>query len=266
MRRYLAELLGTFFLVLGGIGTAVLAGIYVGPVGVALAFGFILLAMVYAIGPISGCHVNPAVTLAMMLTGKMNRRHAAGYIVAQIVGAVLAALAVWLIARGMPGGYDATEAGLAANGYGDASPAGFGVGAAFLAELVLTFGFVLTFLFVTDARAPVGFAGLAIGSAYALVHLVSIPVTYTSVNPARSIGPALFAGGDALGQLWLFILVPLAGALAAAGVHRAIGTPAEEAISAEEAERALVEERESRVLEGERYVHTEHGEEPRIHH
>ena len=245
--RYVAELIGTFALVLGGVGCAVLAGPTVGPAGVALAFGFSLLAMVYAIGPISGCHVNPAVTIGLWLSGKFKQRYVAGYLIAQVVGAILATLVIYLIARGNAAGYSASESGLGANGYGMHSPTGFGVGAALLTELVLTCLFVLVVLFATDARAPVGFAGLAIGLALAMVHLVSIPVTNTSVNPARSLGPALFVGGWAIQQVWLFILAPLAGGVAAAAIHRALKVPAEERISAAEAERALEEERASRI-------------------
>ncbi len=247
LHRYLAELLGTFALVLGGVGCAVLAGPTVGAAGVALAFGFSLLAMVYAIGPISGCHVNPAVTLGLWAAGKFRRGYVGGYVVAQVVGAILATLVIYLVANGAAGGYSVATGGLGANGYGAHSPGEFGLGAALLCELVLSCFFVLTVLFATDARAPVGFAGLAIGLALAMVHLVSIPVTNTSVNPARSLGPALFVGDWALRQLWLFIVAPLAGGLAAAGIHRALAVSAEERISAAEAERALEEERAARV-------------------
>jgi aquaporin Z len=247
MHRYVAELIGTFALVLGGVGCAVFAGRFVGPVGVAFAFGFSLLAMAYAIGPISGCHINPAVTIGLWLSGKFHRRFVAGYLIAQVVGAVLATLVVYLIAHDNVAGYSAAASGLGANGYGAHSPAGFGIGAALLSELVLTCLFVLVVLFATDARAPVGFAGLAIGIALVLVHLVSIPVTNTSVNPARSLGPALFVGGWAMQQLWLFIFAPLAGGAAAAAIHRGLKVPAEERISAAEAERALEEERAARI-------------------
>jgi aquaporin Z len=213
---------------------------------VALAFGFSLLAMVYAIGPISGCHVNPAVTLGLWLSGKFHRRFVAGYLIAQVAGAILATLVILIIAKGNAAGYSAAASGLGANGYGIHSPAAFGLGAALLTELVLTCLFVLVVLFATDARAPVGFAGLAIGIALALVHLISIPVTNTSVNPARSLGPALFVGGWALAQLWLFIVAPLLGGVAAAAIHRALKVPAAERISAAEAERALEAERAAR--------------------
>lgn len=242
VRKYLAELTGTFVLVLGGVGAAVLAGERIGFLGVSFAFGLSLLAMVYAVGPISGCHVNPAVTLGLLLTGKMEARHAPGYVVAQCLGALTAAGVVLLIAQGAPGGYSAAGEGLASNGYGAGSPGGYGAGAAFLAEVALTFLLVLTVLGATDARAPVGFAGLAIGLVLTLVHLVGIPVTNTSVNPARSLGPAVFAGGAALSQLWLFIVAPLLGAGVAAAVYRTVFRP-EVPITATRAERALERER-----------------------
>ncbi|NVJ18939.1 aquaporin Z [Myxococcus sp. AM010] len=248
VRKYVAEFIGTFVLVLGGVGAAVLAGDHIGFQGVALAFGLSLLAMVYVIGPISGCHVNPAVTLGLLLTGKMEGKDAAGYVVAQCVGAIVAAGVVLLIARGMPGGYSVATQGLATNGYGAASPDGFGMGSAFLTEVVLTFLLVFTVLGATDARAPVGFAGLAIGLVLTLIHLVGIPVTNTSVNPARSLGPALFAGSVPLGQLWLFIVAPLLGGATAAAVYRTVFRPSVP-ISAEEAERALRREREARITD-----------------
>ncbi|AKQ64907.1 Aquaporin Z [Myxococcus hansupus] len=248
VRKYVAEFIGTFVLVLGGVGAAVLAGDHIGFQGVALAFGLSLLAMVYVIGPISGCHVNPAVTLGLLLSGKMEGKDAVGYVAAQCLGAILGAGVVLLIARGMPGGYSVAAQGLATNGYGAASPDGFGMGAAFLTEVVLTFLLVLTVLGSTDARAPVGFAGLAIGLVLALIHLVGIPVTNTSVNPARSLGPALFAGAVPLSQLWLFIVAPLLGGATAAAVYRTVFRPSVP-ISAEEAERALRREREARIAD-----------------
>jgi aquaporin Z len=246
LRKYLAELIGTFVLVLGGVGAAVLAGERIGFLGVSLAFGLSLLAMVYTVGPISGCHVNPAVTLGLLLTGKMESRHALGYVVAQCVGAIAAAGVVLLIARGAPGGYSASVEGLASNGFGAASPEGYGMGAAFLTEVALSFLLVLTVLGATDARAPVGFAGLAIGLVLTLIHLVGIPVTNTSVNPARSLGPALFAGGLALSQLWLFIVAPLLGGATAAAVYRTVFRPVVP-ITARTAERATERERAERV-------------------
>nr|WP_305794118.1 MULTISPECIES: aquaporin Z [unclassified Myxococcus] len=248
MRRYLAEFIGTFVLVLGGVGAAVLAGDRIGFLGVSFAFGLSLLAMVYAIGPISGCHVNPAVTVGLSLAGKFENKHILGYIVAQCLGAVLAAGVVLLIAKGVPGGYQASVAGLGSNGYGLASPEGYGAGAAFLAEVALTFLLVLTVLGATDAKAPVGFAGIAIGLVLTLIHLVGIPVTNTSVNPARSLGPAVFAGGQALTQLWMFIIAPMLGAGLAAAVYRSVFSPAG-AITARTAERSLDAERAERVAQ-----------------
>jgi aquaporin Z len=245
MNRYLAELVGTFILVVGGCGSAVLAGDRIGFLGVSFAFGLSLLAMVYAIGPISGCHINPAVTLGLLLTKKFETRDAAGYVVAQIVGAILGAAVVWLVASGAPGGYDPAVKGLAANGFAEHSPGGYGLLAALVAEVVLTFFLVITVLGATDVKAPVGFAGIPIGLVLVLIHLVGIPVTNTSVNPARSIGPAVFVGGWALGQLWLFIVAPLIGAGVAAAVYLALRAPvpliaateAEQALSGQQAER-----------------------------
>lgn len=246
LRPCAAELLGTFALVAGGVGTAVIAGAQLGPLGVAFAFGLILLAMVYAIGPISGCHVNPAVTLGLLFAGKTTGRRAAGYMLAQTLGAVLGALAVLIIAKGSQLGYSPGAEGLGANGYGAHSPGGYNLGAAFLGEVLLTFLFVFTVIGATDVKAPVGFAGVAIGLALTLVHLVGIPITNTSVNPARSIGPAVFVGGWALQQLWLFIVAPMLGAGVAAAAYRAIRVPAVQ-ISAREAERALPGQRVERV-------------------
>lgn len=220
MRRYLAETVGTFVLVFGGVGSAVLAGSKIGNVGIALAFGLSLLAMVYTIGPVSGCHVNPAVTFGALLTGKIKAGPALGYVVAQIIGAIIAAWVILLIAKGMPGGYSAAAQGLGANGYGLHSPTGYSMLSGFVAEIVLTMFLVLTVLGSTDVKAPAGFAGLAIGLVLTLIHLVGIPITNTSVNPARSIGPALFVGGWAISQLWLFILAPLIGAAIAAVIYR----------------------------------------------
>jgi len=238
MNRYLAEFVGTFVLVFASCGTAVLAGDKVGFLGVSLAFGLSLLAMVYAIGPISGCHINPAVTIGILLSKKMEAKYASGYIIAQIVGAIVAAGLLLVIVKGAPGGYDPAVAGFAANGYGDHSPGHYNLLSAFLVEIVLTFFLVYTVLAATDIRAPVGFAGIPIGLVLTLIHLVGIPVTNTSVNPARSIGPAIFVGGWALGQLWLFIIAPVIGAAIAAAVYALTHTPAE-TLSVREAERAL---------------------------
>lgn len=238
MKKYLAELIGTFVLVFGGCGTAVLAGDHVGYLGVALAFGLTLLAMAYAIGPISGCHINPAVTLGLLLSGKIDRKDVLGYIVGQVLGGILAAIVLLLILKGLPGGYDPSAAGFAANGYGDHSPGKFSMSSAFLVEVVLTFLLVFTVLGSTDVKAPVGFAGLPIGLVLVLIHLVGIPVTNTSVNPARSISQAVFVGGWALGQLWLFIVAPILGAVIASLVFKTLGTVTP-IISTQKAERAL---------------------------
>jgi aquaporin Z len=245
MNRYIAEFLGTFVLVFASCGSAVLAGDKIGFLGVSLAFGLSLLAMVYAIGPISGCHINPAVTLGALITKKMDAKQAPGYIVAQIVGAILAAALLLLIAKGAPGGYDPSVAGFAANGYDEHSPGRYNLLSALLVEIVLTFFLVYTVLGATDIKAPVGFAGIPIGFVLTLIHLVGIPVTNTSVNPARSIGPAVFVGGWALAQLWLFIIAPLVGAVLAALVYN-VTHKAAEVISVKEAEQALESEQAER--------------------
>jgi aquaporin Z len=246
-----AECFGTFCLVFGGVGSAVLAGskIHEFHVGVALAFGLALLAMVYTIGPISGCHINPAVTVGILLVRKISIRDAVAYMAAQIVGAIIAAGLILAIARGATGGYNLLEGGLGANGFGAHSPSGYSMGAAFLAEVILTLFLVITVLGATDVKAPVGFAGLAIGLVLTLVHLVGIPITNTSVNPARSIGPALFVGGWAISQLWLFIIAPLIGAALAAGIYSAIRVVPAEVITTAEAERALLSEQAERERE-----------------
>jgi aquaporin Z len=244
MTRYFAEFIGTFVLVFGGCGSAVLAGDKIGFAGVALAFGLSLLAMVYTIGHVSGCHINPAVTLGLLISKKMERRYALGYWVAQILGAIVAAACLLVIAKGTPNGYDPSVLGFAANGYGAHSPGQYGLGAAALTEIILTFFLVLTVIGATDLKAPVGFAGIPIGFVLVLIHLVGIPVTNTSVNPARSIGPALFVGGWALQQLWLFVIAPLAGAVLAAVAYRGFAVPI---LTAREAERALPTEQEQRL-------------------
>jgi aquaporin Z len=238
LKKYIAELIGTFVLVFGGCGTAVLAGDHVGYLGVSLAFGLTLLTMAYAIGPISGCHINPAVTIGLYFSGKVGARDVAGYIIAQIIGGILAAAVLLVILKGMSGGYDPSVAGFAANGYGDHSPGKFGVTSAFVVEVVLTFFLVFTVLGATDLKSPVGFAGLPIGFVLVLIHLVGIPVTNTSVNPARSISQAIFVGGWAVDQLWLFIVAPILGAIIASVVFRTIGTVTP-VISTAKAERAL---------------------------
>jgi aquaporin Z len=247
MQRYIAEFVGTFVLVFASCGAAVIAGEVIGFIGVSFAFGLSLTAMVYAIGPISGCHVNPAVTLGIILCKKMDAKYAPGYMLAQVLGAVVAAAVLMAIVQGAPGGYDAASAGFAANGYGEYSPGRYGMLSALIAEIVLTSIFVYTVLAATDVRAPVGFAGIAIGFVLTLVHLVGIPITNTSVNPARSIGPALFVGGWALEQLWLFIVAPFLGAALAALVYRTTHTPAE-VIPVREAEQALKSEQAERLF------------------
>lgn len=219
----LAEGLGTFVLVLVGVGAAVLAGDRIGYLGVSFAFGFALLFMVFAIGYVSGCHINPAVTVGIAVARKMPVKDFIGYIVAQLIGATFAALVVLLIAQGAPGGYDAAAQGLAANGYGAHSPGGYGLLAAAMTELVVTMVFVFTILAVTDRLAPKDLAGVAIGIALVGANLVAIPVTNCSVNPARSFGPAILVGGWAIEQLWLFFVMPIIGALLAAAIYRLIG-------------------------------------------
>ncbi len=246
MKKYFAELVGTFVLVFGGVGSAVFAGKHIGFEGVAFAFGLSLLAMVYTIGPISGCHINPAVTFGVLLSRKIGGKDAVMYVIAQIVGAIIAAALVLAIAHGIPGGYYASVSGLGANGFGMHSPDLYGTQAAFLAEVIMTAFLVLTVLGATDINAPVGFAGLAIGLVLTLIHLVSIPIDNTSVNPARSIGPALFVGGWAVQQLWLFIVAPLIGAAGAEGIYAVFLTPDEHRISTRTAERSLGSQQQER--------------------
>jgi len=223
-----AEFMGTAWLVFGGCGSAVLAAAFpalgIGFTGVALAFGLTVLTMAYAVGHISGGHFNPAVTVGLWAGGRFPAREIGPYVVAQVLGAVAGAGVLFLIASGKPG-FDAPGSGFAANGYGAHSPGGYSVVAGFLAEVVLTFIFVRVILGATDRRAPAGFAPIAIGLCLTLVHLVSIPVTNTSVNPARSTGPALFVGGWALAQLWLFWLAPLLGALLSGALFKALEGP-----------------------------------------
>ncbi len=225
IKKFAAEFLGTFWLVLGGCGSAVIAAAFphvgIGLLGVALAFGLTVVTMAYAVGHVSGGHFNPAVTLGLVAAGRTPAADAPGYIVAQVVGAIAAAAVLAAIAAGKPG-FDLVASGFAANGYGEHSPGGYALGAALLSEFVMTFFFLLVILGATHRRAPAGFGPLAIGLALTLIHLVSIPVTNTSVNPARSTGPALFVGGWALEQLWLFWVAPIAGAVVAGIVHRAV--------------------------------------------
>jgi aquaporin Z len=219
-----AEILGTFWLVFGGCGSAVLAAAFpnlgIGFVGVALAFGLTVLTMAYAIGHVSGCHLNPAVSIGLWAGKRFNGRELFSYIVAQLFGAILAAFVLLMIASGKPG-FD-VSAGFASNGYAEHSPGGYSLASAFICELVLTFVFLMVILGSTDKRAPQGFAPIAIGLTLTLIHLISIPVTNTSVNPARSTSQALFVRGWALQQLWLFWVAPILGAIIAGFTYRGL--------------------------------------------
>ena len=212
-RKYLAEAIGTFWLTFGGCGTAVIAAgfpeVGVGHLGVALAFGLTVLTMAYAIGHVSGCHLNPAVTIGLAAGGRFPANDIGPYVIAQVIGAVVAAAVLYVIASGAPG-FDLAN-GFAANGYGEHSPGHYGLFAALVSEIVLTMMFLFIIMGATHGKAPVGFAPIAIGLGLTLIHLIGIPVTNLSVNPARSTGPALFVGGWALAQLWLFWVAPLIG-------------------------------------------------------
>lgn len=216
-QKYLAEMIGTFALVFLGCGSAVLAGTQIHYVGIAFAFGITVMMMVYAIGAISGCHINPAITISMLVARKIDFKNAIGYIVVQCMGAILAAGTLLAIASGMPG-YSLSGSGLGQNGYGPDYLGGFTLTAAFLTEVVMTFFFLMVIFGATSEDAPKGFAGIAIGFSLFVIHLVSIPITGTSVNPARSLGPAVFVGGEALNQLWLFWVAPIIGGIFAAVV------------------------------------------------
>lgn len=224
-RRLAAEFIGTAWLVLGGCGSAVLAAAFpevgIGLVGVSLAFGLTVLTMAYAIGHVSGCHLNPAVSLGLCVGGRFPAGELVPYIVAQLLGAIAGAGVLYVIASGQAG-FD-VAAGFASNGYAEHSPGKYNLAACLTAEVVMTFGFLFVILGSTHGNAPKGFAPIAIGLALTLIHLVSIPVTNTSVNPARSTGPALFVGGWALSQLWLFWVAPLVGAAFAGVVYRFVG-------------------------------------------
>jgi aquaporin Z len=233
-RRAGAEFFGTFWLVLGGCGAAVLAATFpatgIGFLGVAFAFGLTVLTMAYAVGHISGGHFNPAVTVGLWAAGRCESKHVIPYIIAQVVGAIVAAAVLWFIASGKP---DWVPGGFASNGYGDLSPGKYSLGACVVTEFVMTFFFLFVIIGTTSKGAAAGFAGIPIGLALTLIHLVSIPVTNTSVNPARSTGPALFAGGEYISQLWLFWIAPLAGALVAGAVTRWLQEPLTETIVVE---------------------------------
>jgi len=227
MQRGIAEFTGTFWLVFGGCGSAVFAAAFpelgIGFAGVALAFGLTVLTMAYALGHISGGHFNPAVTIGLWAGGRFDWRDIPAYVAAQMLGAIAAAFAVYYIASGAPG-YDLAVNGLAANGFGEHSLGGFSMASAFAAETLLSFFFLLVIMGATDKRAPVGFAPIAIGLALTLIHLISIPITNTSVNPARSTGPALVQGGWALTQLWLFWMAPIIGGVMGGLAYRFIRT------------------------------------------
>lgn len=211
-RALIAELVGTFWLVLGGCGTAVLAGSVMGTLGISLAFGLTVLTGVYAFGHISGGHFNPAITIGLTVSKKFEQRNAIGYIAAQLLGAILAAIVIFIVANGVDG-FSASESGFAANGFDDQSPGGYNLLAGAVIEIVLTAVFLIVILGVTSAKASPGFAGIAIGLCLTLIHLISIPVTNTSVNPARSTSQAIFAGSDYLSQLWLFWVAPIVGGI-----------------------------------------------------
>ena len=224
MKKFLAEFIGTFWLVLGGCGSAVLAAAFpnvgIGLAGVSLAFGLTVLTIAYSLGHISGAHLNPAVTIGLWAGKRFNAKDVLPYILSQVAGALLAATVLYFIVTGN----GSPIGSFAANGYGEHSPGNYSMTAAILTEFVMSFMFLIIILGATDEKAPKGFAGLAIGLALTLIHLISIPVTNTSVNPARSISQALFVGDWALAQLWLFILVPIAGAATAGVVYKMLGS------------------------------------------
>src|SRR5215467_10231913 len=239
MRKLAAEFIGTAWLVLGGCGAAVLAAAFpalgIGFVGVSLAFGLTVLTMAFAIGHVSGCHLNPAVSVGLWAGGRFPASDLPGYIIAQVAGGIAGAAVLYLIASGHSG-FD-VHAGFASNGYGDHSPGGYTMGAALACEVAMTFAFLFVILGSTHGRAPAGFAPIAIGLCLTLIHLISIPVTNTSVNPARSTGPALFAGGWALSQLWLFWVAPIVGAAIAGVAYPAVLGEAEPEMKAAAAAR-----------------------------
>lgn len=237
-KRCIAESIGTMWLVLGGCGSAVLAAIFtagdvnigIGLVGVSLAFGLTVMTMAYAIGHISGCHLNPAVSFGLWACKRFPGSELLPYIIAQVIGAIVGAAIILIIASGQAGFELAGSNPLATNGYGAHSPGGFSLLSCLVAEIVMTFMFLMIILGATDDRAPKGFAPIAIGLGLTLIHLISIPVTNTSVNPARSLGPALFAGGALLSQVWLFWVAPIVGALLAGFVYNAVFEPSRKAV------------------------------------
>jgi aquaporin Z len=224
-KRCMAECVGTFWLVLGGCGSAVLAAAFpqvgIGLLGVAFAFGLTVLTMAYSIGHVSGCHLNPAVSVGLVAGKRFPAGDLVPYVIAQTIGAVIAAGVLYLIASGKPG-FDLAKSGLAANGYGDHSPGGYSMVAGLIVEVVMTAMFLFIIMGATDSRAPAGFAPIAIGLGLTLIHLISIPVTNTSVNPARSTGPAIFVGDWALAQLWLFWVAPIVGAVIGAMLYNVV--------------------------------------------
>jgi aquaporin Z len=220
MKKYLAEFIGTFTLVLFGCGTAVVAGKSVGVLGIAFAFGFALIAMAYGIGPISGCHINPAVSVGVFAAGRMSIKDLIGYIVAQVLGGIAAAAVLGVIANGLLGGYSVAASGLGQNGWGASYLGGYGLGAAIAFEFVATLLFIIVILGSTQEGAPAQFAGLAIGITLVAIHIFGINITGVSVNPARSLGPALIVGGQALSQVWLFLIIPTFAGLFAGALFR----------------------------------------------
>ncbi|WP_061038785.1 aquaporin Z [Vibrio coralliirubri] len=225
MNRYIAEMFGTFWLVLGGCGSAVLAAAFpdvgIGLLGVSLAFGLTVLTMAFAIGHISGCHLNPAVTIGLWSGGRFDAKDVAPYIIAQVIGSIIAGGVLFVIASGQAG-FDAAASGFASNGYGEHSPGGYSLTAALVCEVVMTMVFLFVIMGATDSKAPAGFAPIAIGLCLTLIHLISIPVTNTSVNPARSTGVAVFVGDWAISQLWLFWVAPIIGAVIGAMIYKAV--------------------------------------------
>ncbi|MEZ8791379.1 aquaporin Z [Vibrio splendidus] len=225
MNKYIAEMFGTFWLVLGGCGSAVLAAAFpdvgIGLLGVSLAFGLTVLTMAFAIGHISGCHLNPAVTIGLWSGGRFDGKDVAPYIIAQVIGGIIAGGVLFVIASGQAG-FDVVSSGFASNGYGEHSPGGYSLTAALVCEVVMTMVFLFVIMGATDSKAPAGFTPIAIGLCLTLIHLISIPVTNTSVNPARSTGVAVFVGDWAVSQLWLFWIAPIIGAVIGAAIYKAV--------------------------------------------